>query len=343
MSTSPNKTAVFFASRCLNGYVFRTLRQVFVLAILHLLPCMFLFAQSDTATLSGRITDESGALMIDVEVTATNTDSGTKSTTLTNESGIYVVQELRPGTYQVTVQKAGFKQVVLTGLTLEVQDALSRNFTMQIGPVNESVVVVAGAEQTDVSPAVSTVVNQQFVKNMPLNGRSFQSLLALTPGYVLAATSDAFGGSANGQFSVNGQRASANYFMVDGMTANFSASPTYGLGQTGGGTIPAFNVQGGTNGMVSVDAMQEFRVLTSTFAPEFGRTPGVQVSIVTRPGSNELHGNLFDYLRNDVFDARNYFDAPPLPKPPLRQNDFGGTVGGPIRKDKAFFFFSYEG
>ena len=232
---------------------------------------------------------------------------------------------------------------MLTGLTLNVQDALSRNFTMQVGPVNETVLVVAGAEEVEVSPAVSTVVDQRFVQNMPLNGRSFQSLLGLTPGYVLVLPTSYFGGPAPGQFAVNGQRANANYFMVDGVSANFAANTSFDLGQTAGGTIPGFNIQGGTNGLVSVDAMQEFRVLTSTYAPEFGRTPGAQISIVTRSGSNEMHGTLFDYLRNDAFDAKNYFDAAPLPKPPLRQNDFGGTIGGPIRKDRAFFFFSYEG
>ena len=304
------------------------------------LLCPLISAQTDTATLSGRITDESGATMPEVEVTATNMDSGIKTSTMTNQNRIYVAPELRPGTYEIRVQKTGFRQVVLTGLTLSVQDAVSRNFTMQIGPVNESVVVLAGTDEVNVSPAVSTVVNQQFVKNMPLNGRSFQSLLGLTPGFVLAAPNGAAGGNETGQFSINGQRANANYFMVDGVSANFSI---FQLGQSVGGTIPAFTVQGTTGGLITVDAMREFRVQTSTFAPEFGRTPGAQISIVTRSGTNEVHGSLFDYLRNDAFDARNYFDAPPLPKPPLRQNDFGGTVGGPIRKDRAFFYFSYEG
>jgi hypothetical protein len=110
-----------------------------------------------------------------------------------------------------------------------------------------------------------------------------------------------------------------------------------------GGTIPAFTAQGGTNGLVSIDAMQEFRIQTSSYAPEYGRTSGAQISIVTKSGTNQFHGTAFDYLRNDIFDARNYFDVPPLLKAPLRQNDFGGTLGGPIVKDKTFFFFSYEG
>jgi outer membrane receptor protein involved in Fe transport len=308
--------------------------------VLSLLFSPLLLAQSDTATLSGRITDQSGAVITRVEVLATNTDSGSKVATESNQEGIYALQALRPGNYQVEVEKPGFRRVVLTGLTLNVQDALSRNFTMQLGPVSESVFVESAAEETDVSPAVSTVVNQEFVQNMPLNGRTFQSLLELTPGYAVTVPEFVQSGVALGQLSFNGQRANANYFMVDGMSWNFNI---YGLGQSVGGTIPAFTVEGTTNGLVPVDAMQEFRVLTSSFAPEFGRTPGGQISIITRSGTNQPHGNLFDYLRNDAFDARNYFDAPPLPKPPLRQNDFGGTFGAAIRKDRAFFFFSYEG
>jgi hypothetical protein len=323
----------------------RSPRVSFCLGLMFGLLCPFAFpssllAQSDTATLSGRINDQTGAAVDAVDVTVFNTNSGTKVETDTNDSGIYVVPDLRPGPYDVTVEKSGFRKVVLTGLVLEVQDALSRNFTLQVGQVNDSVTVVATKDQIDVSPAVSTLVNQEFVQNMPLNGRTFQSLLALAPGYAPAIQGGSAGGTATGQFGMNGMRASANYFLIDGVSANYSI---LGLGQSVGGTIPAFTALGSTGGLVSVDAMQEFRMLTSTFTPEFGRTPGAQISIVTRSGSNALHGTLFDYLRNDAFDARNYFDAPPLPKPPLRQNDFGGTVSGPIRKDRAFYFFSYEG
>src|SRR5215469_1912411 len=252
--------------------------------VLQLLSCPLLRAQSDTATLSGRIADASGAVIPGVRVVATNGGSGLKSTTATNDSGVYVVQDLRPGNYEVTVEKAGFRTVVLTGLTLNVQDALSRNFTMQLGAVSETVIVRSGAGEIDVSAAVSTVVDQQFVQNMPLNGRTFQSLLGLTPGYVVTVPTFVQSGVALGQLSFNGQRANANYFMVDGMSWNFNI---YGFAQSAGGTIPAFTIDGTTNGLVPVDAMQEFRVLTSSFAPEFGRTPGAQVSIITRSGTNQ--------------------------------------------------------
>src|SRR5262249_25958630 len=176
--------------------------------------------------------------------------------------------------------------------------------------------------------------------NLPLNGRSFQTLIMLTPGVVVTKT--AF--NDQGQFSVNGQRADANYFSVDGVSANFGVTGLLQMVQTASGSLPALSASGGTSSLVSVDAMQEFRVQTSSFAPDFGRTPGGQISIATRSGSSSFHGTLFEYFRNDVLDAKDWFvNFNGLPKPKERQNDFGGVVGGPIIKDKTFFFFSYEG
>lgn len=312
-------------------------RAPLIALVLFFLSPPGIFAQSDTASVSGRITDQSGGAVVGAQVQAVNLATDIKETHLSNNSGLYVLTGLPPGQYRVIIDKAGFRQIVLSGLILSVQDAISRNFTMEIGSIVQSVTLVAGNEETDISPAVSTVVNSEFVQNMPLNGRSFQSLILLTPGVVPVID------PALGQFSVNGQRADANYLMVDGVSANFGVESFAGLDQTAGGTIPGFTVQGGTNSLVSVDAMQEFRVQTSSFSPEYGRLPGSQISVVTRSGQNDFHGNVFDYLRNDAFDARNYFDNAPLPKPALRQNDFGGTVGGPLLKDRAFFFFSYEG
>ena len=293
-------------------------------------------AQTENARISGRVTDPTDAVIASAECKITNLETNVSVVTTTNQDGIYVILDLRPATYRLTIQKDGFRTVVQPSLQLYVQDAVNENFKLALGSVAESSIVTAPLLQTD-SAAVSTVVDQQFVHNMPLNGRSFQSLIALTPGVVF--TSQNLG---EGQFSVNGQFTDTNYFMVDGVSANFAVT-IIGLGQTMGGALPAFTAQGGTNGLVSVDAMQEFRIQTSSYAAEYGRTPGAQISIVTKSGSNQFHGSAFDYLRNDIFDARNYFDAPPLPKPPLRQNDFGGTLGGPILKDKTFFFFSYEG
>lgn len=309
-----------------------------VVALLLILTGVAALAQTGGARISGRVTDPTDAVVVSAQCTITNIETNVSITTTTNEDGIYVISGLRPASYRLTIQKDGFRTVVQPNLQLYVQDAVNENFILALGSVSDTSTVVDEAPvlQTD-SAAVSTVVDQQFVKNMPLNGRSFQSLIALTPGIVF--TSQNLG---NGQFSANGQRSNANYFMVDGASANFGVVIS-GLGQTMGGATPGLTAQGGTNGLVSVDAMQEFRIQTSSYAPEFGRTPGAQISIVTKSGTNQFHGAAFDYVRNDIFDARNYFDAPPLPKPPLRQNDFGGTLGGPILKDKTFFFFSYEG
>ena len=308
---------------------------VLVVIALCFVPALLL-AQSDTATVSGLVTDSNEAVLVGAQVRATNVDAGTSSTALTNRDGVYVLRDLRPGEYRLTVDNDGFQQIVLVGLTLSAQDAVGRNFTMQVGSIIQSVTLTASGEKVNISPAVGTVVNQQFVQNLPLNGRSFQSLIGLTPGVVFVPDT----GAGAGEFSINGQRANSNYFTVDGVSANFGTT-NYFAPPTVGGTSPALTVAGGTNGLLSVDAMQEFRVQTSTYAPENGRSPE-QISIVTRSGTNQLHGTAYDYLRNNFLDARNYFDQPPLPKPALRQNDFGGTVGGPILRDRTFFFFSYE-
>jgi hypothetical protein len=308
-----------------------------VLVLIALLTAAVAFAQTESARISGRVTDLSGAVIVGAECKITNIETNVSTTTTTNQDGIYIIPDLHPATYRLTVQKEGFRTVVQPSLQLYVQDAVNENFTLALGPSSESMTISAPLLQTD-SASVSTVVDDQFVQNMPLNGRSFQSLIALAPVVVFTSSSE-----GPGQFSVNGQRSDANYFTIDGVSANFGSAPLADLGQRLGGAIPGFTSGGGTNGLVSVDAMQEFRIQTSSYAPEFGRTPGAQISIVTKSGTNQFHGTAFDYLRNDFFDARNYFDAPPLIKSPLRQNDFGGVVGGPIIKSKTFFFFSYEG
>ncbi|MBV9928040.1 MAG: TonB-dependent receptor [Acidobacteria bacterium] len=302
---------------------------------------LVLRAQSTNASLTGRIADPAKALLVGATVAAVRADTNARYEATTDGSGEYHLANLPPGVYRVEIEKAGFKKVVKPGVTLHVQDALELDFEMTLGSLSETVTVEAGAPPINTeSAAASTVVDRTFVENLPLNGRSFQTLITLTPGVVLTPT--AF--NDQGQFSVNGQRADANYFTVDGVSANFGVTGFIAMMQSASGSLPALSASGGTNSLVSVDAMQEFRVQTSSFAPEFGRTPGAQVSIVTRSGTNAFHGTLFEYFRNDVLDARDWFvNFNNLPKPAERQNDFGGVFGGPVVKDRAFFFFSYEG
>jgi hypothetical protein len=317
------------------------LRGIFNLLVPFLLFVHSSAAQSPTGTISGMVTDPSGGTIADAEVLVVNDATRVQFTGKTNNEGIYVVPSVPPGSYRIQVSKVGFKTIIKPDITVNVQDALAINFALPLGSVSEVVTIQGGAPLVNTQDAaVSTVVDRRFVENMPLNGRSFQSLITLAPGVVVTPAT----ATNPGQFSVSGQRTDANYFTVDGVSANAGVSAVRGLGQSAGGSLPALTVSGGTNGLVSVDAMQEFRIQTSSFAPEFGRTPGAQISLVTRSGTDQFHGTLFEYLRNDVLDANNWFAAlNGQPKPRERQNDFGGVLGGPILKDRTFFFFSYEG
>jgi hypothetical protein len=303
----------------------------------------FTWAQSETATVSGQVLDPSGLNVTGAQVKLIDIDRDTSTSAMTNGSGLYMFPSVRPGRYRMEVTAAGFKVVNVTDLIINVQDHIEQNFRLEIGSITESITVTGGASVVNTTDAtVSTVVDRQFAENLPMNGRSFQTLIELTPGVVLTPS----GALSDGQFSVNGQRADSNYWMIDGVSANIGVSAV-GAADTLSGSLGGFSAQGGTNSLVSVDAMQEFRIQTSTFAPEFGRVPGGQISIVTRSGTNQFHGTAFDYLRNNAMDAGDWFNGftnvPPLPKAEERQNDFGGTLSGPIIKNRTFFFFSYEG
>jgi hypothetical protein len=317
---------------------------VLLLAMFVLSFCIPSFGQSESAALSGTITDPSGAVVPGAEVKLTNVNTGITVTVPSNKDGLYVFPNIHPGQYRMVVDKVGFRQVVLTDITLNVQDVLSRNFKLELGVIGESVTVSATAETLNTTSAtVSTVVDSQFVEKMPLNGRSFQSLILLTPG--ITAVPNAGVGN-QGEFSVNGQRTEANYYTVDGVSANTGSSGNWMVGGT-----PQETALGTTQSLVSVDDLQEFRISTSTYSAEYGRNPGAQISLTTRSGANIWHSSAYDYLRNDALDANNWFnDNAGLPKTAERQNDFGGTLGGPVLipeiyngKDKTFFFFSYEG
>jgi len=308
--------------------------------------CFALFAirvaaQSPNGNINGLVLDPSNQWIVGAVVIAVNDVTAVQYTTKTNNEGVYVLPNLPPGPYRIQVSKVGFKTIIKPDIIINIQDALSVNFTLPIGAVLETVTITGGAPLVNAESAtVSTVVDRQFAENLPMNGRSFQALIDLTPGVVVTPTTN----YDSGQFSVNGQRPSSNYWMVDGVSGNIGIS-AYGVVSNGlAGGLGSFSVLGGTNSLASIDALQEFRIQTSTYAPEFGRTPGAQISILTRSGTNQFHGTAFDYLRNDALDANDWFaDHAGLPKAEERQNDFGGTVSGPVLRSRAFFFFSYEG
>jgi outer membrane receptor protein involved in Fe transport len=314
------------------------------------------YAQGATATLSGVVTDQTGAVVPAVNIAVISIAQGFQRTTTTNDEGIFVVPLLPPGNYTVKAEHEGFTPAEFRDVILNVNDQRTVKIPLKVGNVtSQTVDVLDSPALIDESPAVGTTVDRQFVSNLPLNGRSFQSLIALSPGVVVTPATS----FNRGQFSVNGQRANANYFTVDGVSANIGANSSDGISQDFAGSLPGLNTFGGTNSLVSVDALEEFKIQTSTFAPEFGRSPGGQVQILTRSGTNDFHGTFFEYFRNDALDSKDWFvNANRLAKPALRQNDFGFVLGGPVLlprfgeggpivgydgRNKSFFFFSYEG
>jgi hypothetical protein len=308
------------------------------------LTAVLLFALpllAQQSELSGTIRDRSQAPIPAAAITARNETGGSERSTIASPEGVYSLPDLQPGIYTLELRANGFQVLRQTGVTLGVGQAAHLDFTLDLGSLQQSVTVNSEAAllQTD-SATIATTVDRQFIANLPLNGRSFQSLIELTPGVV--ATKATFG--EQGQFSVNGQRANANYFTIDGVSANIGVSSGLTLVQSGSGSLPGLSATGGTNSLVSVDALEEFQVQTSGYTAEYGRMPGAQITILTRSGTNQLHGSLFDFFRNSALDASDWFaNANRLPDSALRQNDFGGVLGGAIRRDKTFFFFSYEG
>ncbi len=297
--------------------------------------------QSTNGAISGLVLDPSGSAIVHADILVMNDATGLTQAGSTNGEGIYAIPNLPPGSYRIQVSKAGFKTLIKPDVMVNVQAALAINFTLPVGAIAETVTVEGGAPLVNTeSGSVSTVINRNLVDNLPLNGRSFNTLLQLTPGVVVAQASS----NNQGQFSVSGQRTSANNFLIDGVSANFGVAPTFGLGTSGTGAAQAFSALGGTSSLISVEALQEFRIETSSFAPEFGRSPGGQVLFTTRSGSNTLHGGLYEFFRNDVLDANNWFAIRAgQPRAPERYNNFGGYLGGPIVPGKTFFFISYEG
>jgi len=295
----------------------------FVIAIA-LLPATS--AQTVTGTISGTVRDQSGAVMSGVTVAVQNTATGLERQTSTGASGEYTLAALPYGAYKLRTEKAGF-QTAVTDVTVAVDQIRTVDITMNVGAQTQQVSVQGAMENVNAETTqLGAVVNHRDVVELPLNGRDFTQLARIQPG---VASSGGGGGQQGGEggasnFSSNGQRSSSNNFLIDGVDNN-----NY--------------VAGAVAIQPSIDSIEEFNVQTNTFSAEYGRNSGAIVNLITRSGTNDLHGSLYEFFRNDALDARNFFAPVGFATPELRLNQFGGTLGGPIKKDRTFFFINYEG
>src|SRR5271166_1003543 len=316
-----------FASR--RGSMFRFACRFFgrvslLSLLLAMLACSAL-AQGTGGRINGRITDPSGAVIPEVTVTITNEATGVSNHTQSNKSGDYSFPTVAVGTYTIEFEAPGFKKLTRKQVALDLNQTLTVNGMLQLGAATETVEVTSEAPLIDTSSTqLGATVDSLIATQLPLNTRDTYQLLQLQPGVmsnVGGSNSIAYGSDQPGVVSVNGGRGRSNNFNVNGGDANdlFANLPTV---------------------QPSPDSIAEFRVLTNTFDAEYGRNSGAVINVVTKSGTNEFHGNAFEFFRNSVLNAQGYFN---VVKPQFQQNQFGGTFGGPIKKDRAFFFLSYEG
>src|SRR5215475_11889800 len=294
------------------------------------MPISSASAQTYTATVTGTVTDSQGAAVHGVKVLATNQGTKLEYTAQTNDSGVYTIPFLPVGVYVLTVESTGFKKLVSNEIKLEVNQTARIDLQLQVGGVNEVVNVegVAPVLQTE-NVTVGQVISGNTTTNLPLNGRSFQQLTLLTPGAITVAPNSFTTPQPNGagvRPYVNGNREQGNAFLLDGISVDETLDNLIGY-------------------KPNIDAIAEFRVETSNSSSEFGNVTGATVNATLKSGTNNYHGNVFEFLRNDKFDAQSWANnrSGVTAKPKLRQNIFGGTFGGPIVKEKTFFFIDYQG
>jgi hypothetical protein len=303
-------------------------RLLWVLWLLYI-PLM-VHAQVETGKIVGSVKDESGALVAGATVTVTETQTNVERKTSTNAQGEYVATELKPGQYTVAVEHSGFKKEVQSAFRLDVNQVVRVDFALKVGSIREEMMVTAAEPLVESeTSSLGQVIEQNRVNDLPLNGRDFIQLAYLSPGVNQGPAGTVQQGNipenerANGSIQANGLMATNNNFLLNGFDNNEQ--------QIGFEVIQP-----------SVDAIEEFKVQTNSFGADIGRG-GAVVNVVLKSGTNDFHGSLFEFLRNSKLDAKNYFDDPNLPIPPYKQNQFGGTFGGPIIKNKTFFFVDYQG
>ncbi|MGA8443372.1 MAG: TonB-dependent receptor, partial [Candidatus Sulfotelmatobacter sp.] len=289
------------------------------------------FAQVDTGSLVGTVKDTSSAVLAGVTVAATNLDTGVSTVVKTGSDGNYVITPLHIGRYSVSVESKGFRREIRKDIVLDVQQSIKLDFALQVGSVSETMEVSGVAPLLDTeSASLGDVVTAQQIEQMPLNGRRYTDLAALTSGVAKVTEGPVNGGStptngnAGGSFAVNGVRGTENNFLLDGVDNNSNDNADVSI-------------------LSSVDAIAEFKIQTSNYSAEFGRTGGAVINATTKSGTNKFHGSAWEFLRNDALDSAQYGFGSAVPKAPYKQNQFGATLGGPIKKEKDFFFLDYEG
>src|SRR5580704_8983763 len=287
-----------------------------------------------SANLSGRVADPSGAAVPSASVTAINLETGTSRRAITNQVGEYQLFELPIGRYEVHAKKDGFAEKIRTGIGLVVGQDATADLTLQIGQVDQHVTVTDDVPIVNGStPDISGLVGERQIRELPLNGRSYDLLLTLNPG-IVNFTSQKTGGTGvsnsttGNNFAVSGNRPQQNIFLLNGVEFTGAAENNMQPG-------------GPSQQLLGVESVREFNVLRDSYGAEYGKRPGAQVIIVTQSGTNRVHGSAYEYLRNNVFDAPNYFDQGGAP--PFQRNQFGASLGGPLKKDRAFLFGNYEG
>ncbi len=306
--------------------------RIGVVLYFSVLFCARMRAQTGTAIVLGIVTDATSALLQGVRVTATNLDTGLSVSMTTSASGDYRIPGLSPGNYEIRADKENFSTEIRRSITLTVAQQLEVSISMKVGSVKEEMVVSDLPPLVDsVTSSLSGVVDEKQMEELPLNGRDLWQLVLLQPGVNPnpSAGPSPWQKGGFGKAAVNGQRPTNNNLTIDGMDAN---DPNYNI--TPGGAAGV---------LLGVDAIREFRIFTNTYNAEYGRNSGSVIEMITKSGTNSLHGSAFEFIRNARLDAKNYFDLPKLPIPPFVRNQFGGSLGGPIKKDKAFLFISYEG
>jgi hypothetical protein len=287
-----------------------------------------LICQVNSGGLSGVVSDETGGVLTNVEIVIRNQDTNGSRTIHSDEAGRYYVPHLAPGIYQISAAHKGFQSLVLKDIAVSVGQEAVVNLTLQVGGIAIETIVVGGSDLVETrDAAVSGLMSKEFIRELPLNGRDVNQLALLEPGVVMSRRTADSGGTGT-KLIAGGGRPSQNSFMLDGSDINDASNATPGSA---------------SGGMLGVDTLREFRVLTNSYSAAYGRAAGAVISAVTKSGTNHLHGSMFEFLRNSALDAKNFFDSHTSPIPPFKRNQFGVEVDGPIFRDRTFFMGSYEG